>query len=381
MFNTATTQQSAHDVSRIQPQKKFIGSQAATKVMIQKQKDRPWIQSNSKQSSEKRTSDTDKQERQRPKCPQTSAKILDIKRLQPCGVWIRTCERECLCKQNKPVAIPRVVHFIKDDNLTFSDWLAVIAAKKYIKPTKINLFTRDDISPNCWMRRLHLIDDVNIIGLTAEQWLEKVNNVTVPYVEHQSDLLRNAILYHYGGIYMDTDAFATKSFDSLLSGYSVVLGQNLVNKTGNGLILARRQSCLMCDYALLACDMYDGSWIKHSTVSLSTLVQMNDASYNLLLLSNTSGFFPFSWKQKHFYQLFDLNSAQVSFSPTQVYALHLFGSKFPEEIMERFSNLTWINESPSILASHVRTLIHSQLLKHSHLNETVCINLPPKLLR
>lgn len=274
-----------------------------------------------------------------------------------------------------------MVHFIKDGNLTFSDWLAIIAAKKYIKPTKIYLFTRDDTSPNCWMRRLHLIDDMNIIGLTAEQWLEKVNNVTIPYVEHQSDLLRNAILYHYGGIYMDTDAIATKSFDSLLSEFSVILGQNLVNKTGNGLILARRQSCLMCDYASSACDAYDGSWIKHSTVSLSNLVQTDNTNYNLLLLSNTSGFFPFSWKKKHFHQLFDVDSAQVSFSPTQVYALHLFGSKFPEEIVERFNNLTWINESPSILASHMRTLIHSQLLKPSHLNETMCIDLPHKLIR
>lgn len=304
---------------------------------------------------------------------------MDIKQLEACGGWIRTCRRECLCERSETV--PRVVHFIKDDNLTFSDWLAVIAAMKYIKPTKINLFTRDDTKPNCWMKRLDLISGVNIIGLTPKQWLEKVNNITIPYVEHQSDLLRNAILYHYGGIYMDTDAIATKSFDSLLSKHSIVLGQNLVNNTGNGLIVARRRSCLMCDYSSSACDTYDGSWRRHSTVSLSDLVKMNNTKYNLLLLSNTSGFFPFSWKEKHFHQLFDINSTQVSFSTTQVYALHLFGSKFTETIAERFNNLTWINESPSILASHLRTLIRSQLLKPDHLNETMCINLPPKLLR
>ena len=362
-------------VSPSQPPNKYSGSQLSTKnkVFSQEQNHRTWT---NEQSNDKGTSDDEEQE---PKCPLTTATVTDIKQLEACSGWIRTCHRECLCEQSK--TIPRVVHFIKDDNLTFSDWLAVIAAMKYIKPTKINLFTRDDTAPNCWMRRLHLISDVNIIGLTAEQWLEKVNNITIPYVEHQSDLLRNAILYHYGGIYMDTDAIATKSFDSLLSKYSVILGQNLVNNTGNGLIVARRQSCLMCDYASSGCDTYDGSWTKHSTISLSDLVKMNNTKYNLLLLSNTSGFFPFSWKEKHFHQLFDVNSTQVSFSTTQVYALHLFGSKFPEKITERFNNLTWINESPSILASHMRTLIHSQLLKPDHLNETMCINLPPKLLR
>ena len=312
------------------------------------------------------------------KCQPITATVMDIKRLEACGGWIRTCHRECLCEQG--MTIPRIVHFIKDGNLTFSDWLAIVAAMKYIRPTKINLFTRDDTKPNCWMRRLDLISGVNVIGLTPKQWLEKVNNVSIPYVEHQSDLLRNAILYRYGGIYMDTDAIATKSFDSLLSQYSIILGQNLVNNTGNGLIVARPQSCLMCDYASSACETYDGSWTKHSTVSLSDLVKTNSKKYNLLLLSHTTGFFPFSWKKKHFHQLFDVNSNQVSFSATQVYALHLFGSKFPEDIMERFNNLMWINESPSILASHIRTLIHSQLLKPDHLNETMCINLPPKLL-
>ena len=350
-----------------------------------------WINNINEQSREKgkkplkgrTTNNGVKQKPQEPntseKCPPTPAKVLNTKRLEACGEWIKTCHWECSCEERKQV--PRVVHFIKDGNLTFSDWLAVVAAKKYIKPTKINLFTRDDVSPNCWMTRLRLIDGVKIIGLTAEQWLEKLNNVTVSYVEHQSDLLRNAILYHYGGIYMDTDAIATKTFDSLLRNHSIILGQNLVNNIGNGLIVAKRQSCLICDYASSACGTFDGSWIKHSTVSLSNLVKMNGTKYDLLLLSNTSGFFPFSWKEKHFHQLFDINSTQVSFSTTQVYALHLFGSKFPEEIVNRFSNLTWINDSPSILASHMRTLVHSQLLKPSHLNETMCVDLPPNTIR
>ena len=231
------------------------------------------------------------------------------------------------------------------------------------------------------MKRLKLLHNVDIIGLTSKQWLDTLNSVLVTRVEHQSDLLRNAILYHYGGTYMDTDAIATKSFDPLLSNHSIVLGQNLVNLTGNGLIVARRQSCLICDYASLACDAYDGSWRKHSTVSLSNLIQMNTAKYNLLLLSNTSGFFPFSWREEHFHQLFDVSSTNVSFSTNQVYALHLFGSKFPKEILNRFNNLTWINESPSILASHLRTVVHSQFLSPNHLNEAMCVNLPSNLLK
>ena len=312
-------------------------------------------------------------------CPPSST--FDPRKVEVCGGWIRTCPRDCMCeKKESIVQIPRIVHFIKDGNLTFSDWLAVVAAEKYIKPIKINLYTREDVLPNCWMRRLHLINHVNRIELTAGQWLENLNNVTVSRIEHQSDLLRNALLFHYGGVYMDTDAIATKSFDALLANHSIVLGQNLVNRTGNGLIIARRRSCLICDYASQACDKFDGSWTKHSTSSLSSLVKNSGTKYNLLLLDNNTGFFPFSWKEEHFNQLVDVNSTQIPFSPTQAYALHLFGSKFSEEIYERFGNLTWINESPSVLASHVRTLINSQLLKPDHLNETLCEELPPNLL-
>ena len=312
-------------------------------------------------------------------CPPLSTP--DATKLDPCGDWIRTCHKECMCGQGeKTVQIPKVVHFIKDGNLTFSDWLAIVAAKKYIKPVEINLFTRQDIVPSCWMRRLHVIDSLRIVKLSDRQWLEHLNNVTVSYVEHQSDLLRNAILYYYGGIYMDTDAIATKSFDNLLRNYSVVLGRNLPNRIGNGLIIAQRRSCLICHYASQACANFDGSWTKHSTLSLSNLVKMNTTNYNLKILNYTSGFFPFSWKERHFHQLFDTNASLIEFSPTQVYSLHLYGSKFYEEIAERFNNLTWIMESPSIVAKHLRTVINSQFLNSQHLNESLCVDLPLSLL-
>lgn len=35
------------------------------------------------------------------------------------------------------------------------------------------------------------------------------------YVEHLADLIRLAILYKYGGIYLDTDFIVLKSFDSI----------------------------------------------------------------------------------------------------------------------------------------------------------------------
>lgn len=308
---------------------------------------------------------------------------LNVRNLEVCGDWIRTCHSECkICEEerHRPIRIPRVVHFIKDENLTFSDWLAIVASKKYINPIKINLFTREGVLPNCWMRRLNLIDHVRVLRLSQEHWLENLNNVTVAYVEHQSDLLRNAILYHYGGIYMDTDAYATKSFDPLLSNYSVVLGRNLVNNVGNGLIIAQRRSCLICQYASEACNSFDGSWTKHSTTSLSNLINKTSEDSNLLVLNYSSGFFPFSWKPKHFHQLFDFDSSRVPFSSTQVYALHLFGSKFFEQIVERFSDIEWITQTPSILATYIRTLINSELLKPSHLDENLCLDLPPNLI-
>ena len=309
-------------------------------------------------------------------------KQFDVKELDACGEWISQCHKECTCSETNAELIPRIVHFIKDDNLTFSDWLAIAAARKYITPIEINLFTRKDTTPNCWMRRLKLIGRVNIIKLSTAQWLDNLNNVSVTHVEHQSDLLRNAILYHYGGIYMDTDAFATKTFDHILSSnHSVVLGRNLVNRIGNGLIVSRRHSCLMCEYGSQACYNFDGSWTKHSTVSLSNLMESNTTDYNVLILNYTSGFFPFSWKIKHFHELFDDNSTTIQFSPTQVYALHLFGSKFSDMISKHFSNLEWIKTGQSILARHIRTLIDPELLNSTHLNEDLCLDLPHNLLK
>ena len=117
-------------------------------------------------------------------------------------------------------AIPRVVHFIKvDSKFGFLDWVAVMAARKMIKPEKILFFSAGQLN-SCWWNRTKPFVTHTI--LPEHVWVAKQNNKVLKEPAHKADFLRSALLYHLGGMYIDIDIVAVKSFDPLLDNQVVI---------------------------------------------------------------------------------------------------------------------------------------------------------------
>ncbi|KAK3342824.1 hypothetical protein B0H65DRAFT_231198 [Neurospora tetraspora] len=159
-----------------------------------------------------------------------------------------------------PGGIPNIVHFIyglsnphshpSAGHFDFLSYLALRAALVSLQPTVVQLHYTYLSSPpspdpgadplsNPWIRRL------------AQKWPEKFRLVhhQPPAEEgqyaHMSDTLRLQILLEQGGIYLDIDVFAVRSFASLLSapadGKDTILGYEGGNRWGlcNAVIVAR----------------------------------------------------------------------------------------------------------------------------------------------
>lgn len=268
-----------------------------------------------------------------------------------CGEWLKQCEKECSNGNGK---IPRLIHFIKDKDFSFMDWWAVMAARKYIKPDRIYFYSKEELE-GCWWRRASKY--IQHVVLPEDQWVHSVNRIPVDRIEHQSDLLRNGILYHQGGIYMDTDAIATKSFDPLFDQH-VVLSKNVLQEVGNGLLMVEKHSCFICHYGKKACENFSGLWVTHSVRTLTHLVHRKLARYNgLVVLGHNDGFYPLSWFDDDQKILFEKNAETVGFNTHKVFALHLFTSAYKDLKKRCLGNFTWLSESPSVAASAAREVL------------------------
>ena len=287
-----------------------------------------------------------------------------------CGEWITRCTEECA---NQRGPIPRIVHFIKlESHFTFREWVSVMSARKFLLPEKILVFSAVELE-GCWWKRI--LPYVELHVLPENVWLQCRNDIEINELAHKADFLRTAILYNLGGIYSDTDSIAVKSFDALLSGHQVVLSRVDNGGVGNGLVLARKQSCFMCDFARQGCALYDGGWTTHS-VSLLQTMPMNKYPGVSLIEDHMRGFFPFGGCIPECQKpLFEKSMEEINFNLSQVYAVHLFNKLSSENQRLYLHNYTWLTTARSAVAAAIRLNLPSWF-NETHMNETLCIDFP-----
>ena len=97
---------------------------------------------------------------------------------------------------------------------TFGEWVAVMSARKFIKPKRILIYSVHNITDSCWWRRTLPFVEHHI--LPREALIKALNGVQVKELAHSADFIRNSLLYHVGGVYADIDIIMVKSFDDLL---------------------------------------------------------------------------------------------------------------------------------------------------------------------
>ena len=263
--------------------------------------------------------------------------------------------------------IPRVVYFIKlDSRFGFLDWVAVMAARKMVKPDNILYFSAGELN-SCWWNRTKPL--VTHIILTEHVWIVYQNNKYLWEPAHKSDFLRVALVYHLGGMYMDNDIVAVKSFDPLLNYYNqVVLSQQYGRAPSNALILARKHSCFMCS---LACQWYDRRWTTHSIDTLNRMVgQELQKFHNVTILQFEHAFLQFGWHPLHLHKLFEVDMDALNFKLSDVYSL-LFSNHVSASYQKVLRNITWLLKSSSAAAAAIRMVLPEDF-NTNVLDERIC---------
>lgn len=293
--------------------------------------------------------------------------------LEGCGAWIDKCKNECVDGEGE--TIPRTVFFVKvDDNFVFREWLAVMSAVKIIKADSITVFSATPLS-GCWWKRTLPFIKHEIVPESG--WITKLNGKELKELAHKSDFLRIEALYRLGGIYMDTDAIATKSFEPLLAHNQAVFAKQSGGVAACGVMIARKHSCIMCSYMRDACRSYNGAWARHS---IETLMHMQHQGFRphhgVVLLEQKQGFYPIGWEDPELHKLYDVKMESVPFKLDQAYAIHLWNhvgssTNYPKKLYD----YTWLSQSPSIAARALRRLL-PQGFSEKYMDETICLDLP-----
>ena len=152
-----------------------------------------------------------------------------------CASWLQVCAQEAhfdlILSRTKPnhdsKPIPKVVHFVyglKDGpspSIEFYQFLCLQSALISIQPVVIYLWVY--IEPQGeWWEEIKKLDKVQVKQLDR---IDRVYGRKLEKFAHWADIVRLKVLHEFGGIYLDLDVLALRSFDSLLEGNSFVLGQ------------------------------------------------------------------------------------------------------------------------------------------------------------
>jgi mannosyltransferase OCH1-like enzyme len=131
------------------------------------------------------------------------------------------------------MAIPKIIHQI---------WLQGYdnIPDKY----KLNMKKTKDMNKD-WNHVLW--DDLKIINLLREnkEWIDTYYKLE--YLHHKVDFSRYVILYKYGGIYIDMDAYTIKSLDGLLNkfrDYDLILSKSKNKTLIESYLICGRDTCL-----------------------------------------------------------------------------------------------------------------------------------------
>lgn len=172
-------------------------------------------------------------------------------------------ERE---EQIEKAIVPRIVHIIwfypENTTFRFHQALCLMSVQKYVKPDRV-FFWYDFKPKGAWWK--FTLQSIPSLLMFHKQPPTTVFSKPVNVKEHQSDVARMDVLIKYGGIYVDLDVIALRSFDSLLK-YDVTIGAETPNLLGSGVILSKRNSTFLNMWFERYRSFNDQNWNYHSGV-------------------------------------------------------------------------------------------------------------------
>lgn len=169
-------------------------------------------------------------------------------------------------------SIPNKVHFIQitwdssPTELTFDAYLAIKAVILRVKPDDILIHHYNFDTSNEWY--LKIKDHVTLVQHSLNDAVGPQRlNISDFLVQHQADVLRLHAVHQDGGIYLDSDVYAFKSFDQILAtSKDAVMGNEGANRYGlcNGVIIGRQGSRFLERWLDSYQTFTDTAWNYHS---------------------------------------------------------------------------------------------------------------------
>lgn len=264
-------------------------------------------------------------------------------------------------QSTRPDTIPNIVHFIylsdpEVSRIPFTTFLSINAALQRIRPEKIKLHhtyldPQTELVKDLIKHDVELVhhDPSSIVHLADGARNKKWN------LAHLADLLRLDILEAEGGIYLDGDVFALRSFDSIReSPRDVVLGYEGGDRHGlcNAVILSRKQSSFLKRWRGTYSSFSTHEWNEHSVILPKDLAA--DYPEEICTLAPEVFFWP-TWTHRHVaFMHGPLNDVEAAYVDHSIKANN--GSLWPDQLAYH----AWSQVSKSYLESLTPELIMSQ---------------------
>ena len=198
----------------------------------------------------------------------------------------------------------------------------------YKNKHKVILWVENNI-PNQYSDKIKQYAEIKYFSLTNEKNDANLNyyNYNFSSITYYSDLIRNLLLYNYGGVWFDLDCFILRSFDPIFYNYENEIcvyqweHQNYPNnaiyislwpksekmKSNIDFIINRNRGWgfqqadltygLPLDLLVLPCSWFDGGWIKNPhNLHFDHFFDYTDKTYNFDIFFK--GCFCYHWHNK-----------------------------------------------------------------------------------
>ena len=239
-----------------------------------------------------------------------------------------TTGKDGIYKQlQEDMQVPRVVHytfFYSKTNATFRFHmlLSLLSAYQNIRPTTI-LFWYDSIPQGHWWEEAKRM--VPIIKMVYRKAPTSIFGNTIEVAQHQSDIVRLEAVMRYGGIYMDLDVIALKSFDPFLA-FDTTMGLEEPGRLCNALIISRPNASFLNSWYDRYKSFNDTEYSEHSVAlparlacSYPELIHVEETTFhrpNYKELIWIHGHLSYNWQENYamklWYRKYDIDHTPES---------------------------------------------------------------------
>ncbi|CAF9931080.1 MAG: hypothetical protein GOMPHAMPRED_005815 [Gomphillus americanus] len=198
-------------------------------------------------------------------------------------------------------SIPKTVHFtwgLKGDGaFNFPFYLAIKAALQSIQPTEVKVHYTNLDRSNEYFKELE--GNITLVHHDPKDYFSKAGfaqdfDIGSWHVAHVADVLRLLILQEEGGIYLDSDAYALHSFDTIVAGArDVFMAHEGGNRYGmaNAVIVAKANAPFINRWLKAYTQNFDrNDWNGNSVVLPKRLA--TEYPNEICTLSPTAFFWP-----------------------------------------------------------------------------------------